>query len=388
MSDEDCRFHQLRLTDDQKAQIQPLVRTAAASRKNVLFIATGCPVLDGTETFWKLQVALVKPATGEKIRKLLRADLEAPRRSQISHNAKFDGGVAPKQADVSATDILRRIYGLVGNGAVLLPIPFRSKSPRWPGWQNTSFETTRKPDYQASLDEAIKRRGNIGVLLGPPSENLVAIDFDNDALIERFLALNPKLAGTLRSRARRGCQLWLRLKGEYPAKVHSLKINDIRVGEWRGGGCQSVLFGEHPDSTDDAPIRYQRVVVKPALEIAFKDINWPADLVLPWKEKKPQAKAQCSARPASADLHKRISAYVAAIPGAVSGQGGHDQTFKTACQLVNGWALSAEEALGYLQAYNQRCEPPWSEKELAHKIDSAQKALHAEPAGHLRGSQG
>jgi hypothetical protein len=215
MSEEECRFQQLRLTEDQKAQIQPLVRSAAASRRNVLFIATGCPVMDATlgETFWKLQIAIVKPATGEKIRKLVRADLEAP-----------------KQADVSSTDILRRIYGLVGNGAVLLPIPFRSKSPGWPGWQNTSFERTRQPDYQTRLDEAISRRGNIGVLLGAPSENLVAIDFDNDALIERFLALNPKLSGTLRSRARRGCQFWLRIMGDYPLKVQSLKINDVRVG--------------------------------------------------------------------------------------------------------------------------------------------------------------
>lgn len=368
MSEEDFHFCQLRLTLDQQAQVQPLVRSAAARRRNVVFIATASPVLDVKgETFWKLQVATVKAATGEKIRKLVRADLEAP-----------------KQANVSATDILRRIYGLIGIGAVLLPLPLRSKSPGWPGWQNTSFESTRKADYQASLDEAIRRRGNIGVLLGAPSENLVAIDFDSDALIERFLALNPKLAGTLRSRARRGCQFWLRIKGEYPRKVQSIKINDTRVGEWRGGGCQSVLFGEHPDSTDTAPIRYQRVVAKPALEIGFDDIVWPTDLALPWKEKKLQAKAQGSRQPASADLHKRILTYIAAIPGAISGQGGHDQTFKTACQLVNGWGLSADEALAYLQAYNQRCEPPWSEKELAHKIDSAQKAMHDQPRGHLR----
>lgn len=369
MSDEDFSFCQLRLTLDQQAQVQPLVRSAAARRRNVVFIATASPVLDVKgETFWKLQIASVRANTGEKIRRLVRADLEVS-----------------KQANASVEDILRRIYALVGNGAVLLPIPFRSKSPGWPGWQNTSFEITRKPDYQASLDEAIRRRGNIGVLLGAPSENLVAIDFDNDAVIERFLALNPKLAGTLRSRARRGCQFWLRIKGEYPRKVQSLKVNDARVGEWRGGGAQSVLFGEHPDSTDDVPIRYQRFVAKPALEIMFEDINWPADVVLPWKQKAPRVRSM--ATDGGADLHKRIAAYIAAIPGAISGQGGHDQTFKTACQLVNGWDLSAEEALAYLQAYNQRCEPPWSEKELAHKINSAQKAMHDQPRGHLRGAQ-
>lgn len=33
--------------------------------------------------------------------------------------------------------------------------------------------------------------------------------------------------------------------------------------------------------------------------------------------------------------------------------------------------------------YNQRCQPPWSQKELRHKFSEAQKAKHREPRGHL-----
>ena len=69
--------------------------------------------------------------------------------------------------------------------------------------------------------------------------------------------------------------------------------------------------------------------------------------------------------------HDRALAYVAKIPRAVSGAGGHDQTFHVACVLVLGFDLSEDDAMGILREYNQRCEPPWSEAELAHKIRSA-----------------
>jgi hypothetical protein len=33
--------------------------------------------------------------------------------------------------------------------------------------------------------------------------------------------------------------------------------------------------------------------------------------------------------------------------------------------------LDDEEALRFLREYNQRCEPPWNEEELKHKVKSA-----------------
>ena len=123
----------------------------------------------------------------------------------------------------------------------------------------------------------------------------------------------------------------------------------------------------------------------------MKDFRWPEYIKrpLPWeKADLPNPPAARHGNNGDTDLSKRISAYIAAVPGAVSGQGGHGQTFKAACYLVNGWGLSAAEALPYLQTYNQRCEPPWTDKELAHKLSDAEKAQHAEPRGHLLGSQG
>ncbi len=66
--------------------------------------------------------------------------------------------------------------------------------------------------------------------------------------------------------------------------------------------------------------------------------------------------------------------WVMKAEGAVSGQGGHDDTIRIASALVNGWALSRSEAEPIFYAWNETCSPPWSEKELTHKLDDAVKA--------------
>lgn len=87
------------------------------------------------------------------------------------------------------------------------------------------------------------------------------------------------------------------------------------------------------------------------------------------------------------NLQLRIAAYVASVPGAVSGQGGHSQTFSLACSLYNGFALSEQDTLAWLSVYNQRCVPPWSERELQHKAKEAVAAHHSSPRGHLLNGQ-
>ena len=87
--------------------------------------------------------------------------------------------------------------------------------------------------------------------------------------------------------------------------------------------------------------------------------------------------------PPSTSHHDRICRYLAKCEPAVSGQGGHDQTFFVACQLVNGFGLDEMEALNYLKLYSETCQPPWTERELLHKVQSAAKASHNKPRGHL-----
>lgn len=86
------------------------------------------------------------------------------------------------------------------------------------------------------------------------------------------------------------------------------------------------------------------------------------------------------------DTIDRARAYLSAIPGAVAGQGGHNQTFSAACALVNGFTLSEGDALQLLREWNATCQPPWTERELEHKVRSAMATHHDRPYGHLLGA--
>lgn len=82
---------------------------------------------------------------------------------------------------------------------------------------------------------------------------------------------------------------------------------------------------------------------------------------------------------------ERAALYLSKIPPAVSGQGGHDATYHAACVLVQGFGLSEAEAESLMSEYSQRCDPPWSESEIRHKIQSAASAPCNRPIGYLLG---
>lgn len=265
-------------------------------------------------------------------------------------------------------------------GAVLLPIPRREKAPRGfdaKDWQNTTFEETQRHHYQARLRQA----ENTGVLLGQPSGSLCAIDIDDDELIQGFLDLNPDFARTLCSKGQRGCQFWVIIEGDYPHQVAKLKHPGGRTyGEWRADGGQSVIRGIHPEG-----MHYQLLCASPPVRIRFDQIRWPLDWVLPWKNSPPITELPTVVAPApSAEISDRVRAYLDKVDPAISGQDGHGKTFWAACVLVWGFAMDQEQALPFLREYSGRCQPPWNEKELQHKLDSALKSRrHPKPRGYL-----
>ena len=74
---------------------------------------------------------------------------------------------------------------------------------------------------------------------------------------------------------------------------------------------------------------------------------------------------------AEPELVQRARAYLKNFTPAVSGQNGHGQTYHAAMVLVEGFGLGREEALQLLGEWNATCQPPWNERELAHKVDDA-----------------
>lgn len=67
--------------------------------------------------------------------------------------------------------------------------------------------------------------------------------------------------------------------------------------------------------------------------------------------------------------------YAARVPGAVSGEGGHNATFSLACTLIRKFHLDEEQTLQVLEAWNEKCDPPWSERDLQHKVRDAAQAV-------------
>jgi replicative DNA helicase len=74
-------------------------------------------------------------------------------------------------------------------------------------------------------------------------------------------------------------------------------------------------------------------------------------------------------------LVERAAKYLAKMDASVSGSGGHNTAWRAACAMVQGFGLSPGDAFQLLASdWNQRCKPPWSVKELNHKIKQAGEA--------------
>ncbi len=202
--------------------------------------------------------------------------------------ARFDtaAGLTPTGALLDPIDvILERLDG----PAVLLPIRRGEKGPRTPGWQQRTAADMQRPEYRATLNHG----GNVGVLLGAVT-GLCALDFDTDADAETFLAANPELQASLRSRGARGCQVWVRIEGNFPASGDAKDASGQKVCEWRADGRQSVIWGTHPSGC-----KYTWLVDAPPAEITFGEIVWPAGWRLPWEPEPPAPQVPADLPPAS-----------------------------------------------------------------------------------------
>ena len=87
-----------------------------------------------------------------------------------------------------------------------------------------------------------------------------------------------------------------------------------------------------------------------------------------------------------ASVVERARAWLARAEPAVSGQAGHARAFATIERVVRGFDLDDAQALDVLSDWNRACSPPWSQKELLHKIQDG-RARGDTPAGELRDAQ-
>ncbi|MEP7125056.1 MAG: bifunctional DNA primase/polymerase [Byssovorax sp.] len=113
--------------------------------------------------------------------------------------------------------------------------------------------------------------------------------------------------------------------------------------------------------------------------------RWLLDRVAPRPASPPRVATASPPRfTRSGDVRARASAYLAKMPPAISGEGGHRVALRAAIALVRGFDLPPQVALDLLaRDFNPRCDPPWSLAELEHKISSAIRASRVGAPGYL-----
>lgn len=79
---------------------------------------------------------------------------------------------------------------------------------------------------------------------------------------------------------------------------------------------------------------------------------------------------------------ERARKYLAKLPPAVSGDGGHTQMFNAVAVAMFGFDLDTDAVTSVISEYNQRCDPPFSERDIQHKIRSCAKQC-ARERGYL-----
>lgn len=83
------------------------------------------------------------------------------------------------------------------------------------------------------------------------------------------------------------------------------------------------------------------------------------------------------------DVEARAAAYLDRCEPAISGSGGSTVTFKLAVKMTLGFGLDEATAYRLMCRWNERCSPPWSERDLRKKIrDAAERGTM--PEGALR----
>jgi len=271
-------------------------------------------------------------------------------------------------------------------GYAPIPVPAGSKVPVLKGWQ-----TLRLAD--ADLPLHFNGTGNIGLLVGAPSGWLVDVDLDCAeavALAAEFLPATGAKSG----RPGKPVSHWWYICEGAVTRKHQDPVTRKMIVELRSTGAQTVVGpGTHPSGEPYDPLEGEPTPIDHA-ELAAAVLAL-AEAVLKRRGRNETIASQPS--PLGSDrfialpqdhIERRAAAYLDRIPPAISGSGGHGQTYAAATAMVHGFGLDAEAALRLLaDRFNPRCEPPWTEKELRHKVTDAASKPHDRPLGWLRDAQ-
>jgi hypothetical protein len=162
-----------------------------------------------------------------------RAEYEARADKATKEEKKAAGPPAPAKSE-----LLELLKNLFPEGLPLLVACIKGTKKPVVKWGKLTEKKCEEDDgYWPAIKRAIEEGGNIAVKLGPASDNLCVIDFDDDDLVAPFLEANPAFAETLCTRGSKGCSFWFYVIDEYPQEVKRIHIGE-RSRELASGAAE------------------------------------------------------------------------------------------------------------------------------------------------------
>lgn len=264
------------------------------------------------------------------------------------------------------------VYGVREGGACMCgrsDCHAAGKHPKGTKWQK-----------HASIDvDEVRERfrdhyGNVGIYLG--MTGLVLLDADGEVGLQTAVDWNLPETLTQQSGSGSGAHYIYRLAANHDASTITDRSKIAPGLDVKVRGQFVAAPSRHPSGGRYRWLRVMTPTILPDwLYERIKRQSPPSSpSIRALATSRATASLSLSARPGV--LEARADAYMAKIPPAIAGARGHDQAFAAARALV-GWVrkgLPESYALKLLSEYSARCEPPWSEQELAHKWASAQNA--------------
>lgn len=241
-----------------------------------------------------------------------------------------------------------------------------------------SWQTAASTDMTVLKDWFSDDRYNIGVVCGP--SGVVCIDVDpRNGGTETMAALVEQLGplpATVSADSGGGGNhyVFLRPQGDLVSKlgagVDLLRDSRqflVEPSRHASGGIYRWQSGHAPDE----------------IRIASLPETWVKKLRVQPVPSRPATMPPIVTTDARVERARR---YLAKMPGAASGDNGHTATFNAVACVMFGFDLDPDTTYSLIAAdYNHRCDPPWSEKQLQHKIQSVAKRCTRE-RGYLLNS--